>query len=108
MELPMDKQNRLASRAVQPQKVTVGVRPGYLSLGETGLSATVEVTEMMGSEVHVHCTVNGKDVVLILPTIEKDGQHFRAPEVGEKIALDFNGGLCQLFGANGENLEGKS
>ena len=108
MELPMDKQNRLASRAVQPQKVTVGVRPGYLSLGETGLSATVEVTEMMGSEVHVHCTVNGIDVVLILPTIEKDGQHFRAPEVGEKIALDFNGGLCQLFGANGENLEGKS
>jgi len=103
--LSMEKQNCLASRAVQPQKVTVGVRPGYLTLSENGVPATVDVTEMMGGEVHVHCGVDGKDTVVILPTVEKDGRHFHVPEAGEKITLSFNGGLCHLFSGDGENLE---
>ena len=107
MPLPMEKQNRLAARSAQPQKITVGVRPDYLTLtrNENGLSAAVEVTEMMGSEVHVHCSVNGKDAVLIVPTVEKDGQHFQPPEVGEEIRLGFRTELCHLFGEDGRNLE---
>lgn len=107
MPLPMEKQNRLAARSVQQQKITVGVRPDYLTLtrNENGLPAAVEVTEMMGSEVHVHCSVNGKDAVLIVPTVEKDGQHFQPPEVGEEIRLGFSTELCHLFGGHGENLE---
>lgn len=107
MPLPMEKQAGLGARSVQPQKITVGVRPGYLTLARDGdgLPATVEVTEMMGSEVHVHCSVNGKEAVLIVPTADKNGQNFRPPEVGEKIALGFQARLCHLFGSDGENLE---
>lgn len=107
MSLPMEKQNRLAAANAQLQKITMGVRPDYLyPAGEReGLAARVEVTEMMGSEVHVHGSVNGKDVVVIVPTVDKDGRHFQPPEVGEEIRLDFSTELCHLFGGHGENLE---
>ena len=109
MPLPMEKQNRLAAANVQPQKITVGVRPDYLALAwdGQGLSATVEVTEMMGSEVHVHCSVNGKEAVLIVPTVEKHGNRFHMLEVGKEIWLGFQTELCHLFGNGGENLEGQ-
>lgn len=107
MALPLEKQNRLAAGSVQPQKITVGVRPDYLypARDGKGLAAKVEVTEMMGSEVHVHCSVGEKEAVLIVPTVEKDGHHFQPPEVGEKIALAFRAELCHIFDRNGENIE---
>ena len=109
MALPLEKQNRLAAGSVQPQKITVGVRPDYLyPAGDgAGLAAKVDVTEMMGSEVHVHCSVNGKDTVVIVPTVEKNGQRFQPPGVGETIRLGFNVELCHLFGGDGESLEAR-
>lgn len=107
MELPEAKQAGLAARSVQAQRVTVGVRPDYLYLAGDGqgLAATVEVTEMMGSEVHVHGSVNGKEAVLIVPTVEKDGGRFQVPGVGEKAVLGFSTELCHLFGGDGRSLE---
>ncbi|WP_305116845.1 ABC transporter ATP-binding protein [Acutalibacter muris] len=107
MALPLEKQSRLAAGSVQPQKITVGVRPDYLypARDGKGLAAKVEVTEMMGSEVHVHCSVGGKEAVLIIPTVEKDGHHFQPLEVGEKIALAFRAELCHIFDRNGANIE---
>ncbi len=107
MALPLEKQSRLAAGSVQPQQITVGVRPDYLypARDGKGLAAKVEVTEMMGSEVHVHCSVGGKEAVLIIPTVEKDGHHFQPLEVGEKIALAFRAELCHIFDRNGANIE---
>ena len=107
MALPLEKQNRLAAGSVQPQKIKAGVRPDYLyPAGDgKGLAAKVEVTEMMGSEVHVHCSVDGKEAVLIVPTVNKDGRHFQPPGVGEQISIGFRAELCHLFGEDGRNLE---
>lgn len=106
MPLPMEKQNRLAAANAQPQKITACVRPDYLyPTGEgEGLAARVEVTEMMGSEVHVHCSVGGKEAVLIVPTVNKDGRHFQPPGVGEQIFIGFSAQLCHLFGEDERNL----
>ena len=76
-----------------------------MGLAQSGVAAVVEVTEMMGSEVHVHCDVSGKEAVFIVPTVDKDGRRFQPPEVGEGIRLGFSAQLCHLFGEDGRNLE---
>lgn len=58
-----------------------------------------------GSEVHVHCAVNKKEVVLIVAAVGKDGGHFHPPEVRKQIFVGFSSKLCHLFGENEQNLE---
>lgn len=36
------------------REVTGGIRPQHTSVGENQLTATIEVSETMGSEVHPH------------------------------------------------------
>ena len=69
--LSEDKQRRLREKNVAPQTVTLGVRPENISLteAEDGVSGAVDVSEMMGSEVHLHLNAEGKDTVIIVPTI---------------------------------------
>ncbi len=72
---------------------------------ETGntLTATVDVSEMMGSEVHLHASAGGRDVVVIVPTLDLGGG--RSFSAGDKLNLSFNGNVCHVFGQDGRNLE---
>ena len=72
IELPEDKQAALAAMPKVPAAVTVGVRPAQISLTDSGIPATVDVSEMMGSELHLHVSSEGKDVVIVVPTAEID------------------------------------
>ena len=36
------------------------------------LKGTVDVSEMMGSEIHYHVTYEGQDVILIVPTLDNE------------------------------------
>ena len=40
---------------------------------ESHIKATVDVSEMMGSSIHLHVNANGKDVVLVLATVDPAG-----------------------------------
>ena len=53
--------------------VTLGVRPEHITFAKDTGSHTitkVDVSEMMGSEVHLHVTAGEKDVVLRIPTTD--------------------------------------
>lgn len=63
------------------------------------LAATVEVSEMMGSEVHFHLSAVGRDVVVIVPTV------IDSVKRGDTLELAFDGSVCHVFGADGDNLE---
>ena len=39
---------------------------------DDGIDATVDVSELMGSELHLHVNSNGKDVVIVVPTTDID------------------------------------
>ena len=52
--------------------VILGVRPSHISLADKGIEAKVDVTELMGSELHLHLDSNGKDVVVVVPTTDVD------------------------------------
>ncbi len=100
--LDEEKQARLAAKNVAPQAVTLGVRPDHTDLGETGIPATVDVSEMMGSSVHLHVTAEGKDVIIIVPTIDMKGHY----SIGDKVHFTFGGNVAHVFSKETElNLE---
>ena len=108
VELSEEKQKNLSARKAAAQSITLGVRPSHMVLAkETGntLTATVEVAEMMGSEIHFHAGVEGRDVVVIVPTMDTNGQHIDTFHAGDKLNLTFSGSVCHVFGQDGKNLE---
>ena len=104
VELSDTKQKALAAKNVGSQAITLGVRPSHITLGDGAntLTATVDVSEMMGSEVHLHANAEGRDVVVIVPTLDLSSVSF-AP--GTAIPLSFDGSVCHLFDSEGKNLE---
>ena len=102
VELSDDKQARLAKNNVEPQDITLGVRPEHLTLkGTEMLKGTVDVSEMMGSEVHYHVTYDGQDVILIVPTLNN-----KTVGMGQEIGFTFTGSVAHLFHKDtGLNLE---
>ncbi len=102
VEVSADKQARLAAKKVEPQDITLGVRPEHLTLkGAEMLKGTVDVSEMMGSEIHYHVTYEGQDVILIVPTLDNE-----TVGMGKEIGFTFTGSVAHLFNKDtGMNLE---
>jgi multiple sugar transport system ATP-binding protein len=102
VELSADKEARLLKNNVQSQAVTLGVRPEHTNVGQSGVKAKVDVSEMMGSSVHLHLSAEGKDVIVIVPTIDLEGS-FRQ---GDNVFFNFQGNVAHVFSKETEkNLE---
>ena len=102
VELSQDKQERLAANNVEPQEVTLGVRPEHTNLVEGGVPAKVDVSEMMGSSIHLHVSAEGRDVIIIVPTIDMKGSY----SIGDNVSFSFNGNVAHVFSKETEkNLE---
>ena len=95
------KQKRLKDNNIEPQPITLGVRPDHMTIGKNGVDGTVDVSELMGAQAHLHMTVKGKDVIAIIPTIGGYTDY-----VGMTIKLEFTGNNVHLFSKENEkNLE---
>ncbi len=107
-ELSTDKQAALSSHKVPAQDITLGVRPSHMVLAKAPgntLTATVDVAEMMGSEIHFHANADGRDVVVIVPTMDANGERVDSFHAGDKLNLTFSGSACHVFSKDGRNLE---
>lgn len=101
VELSSEKQERLKAKNVKEQDVTLGVRPDHMFIAASGIPAKVEVSELMGTSVHLHMTVLDRDVIAIVPT---NGQ--KTDYAGEEIHLSFSGNVAHVFSKEDEsNLE---
>ncbi len=103
-----EKQKNLSGHKVAPQAITLGVRPSHMVLSKdpaNTLSATIEVSELKGSEVHFHANAEGRDVVVIVPTMDADGERIDSFRSGDKLNLTFSGNVCHVFNKDGKNLE---
>ena len=102
VELSAEKEARLLANDVQSQEITVGVRPEHLTLADKGVPATVDVSEMMGSSIHLHVTAEGRDVIIIVPT-EGAVSHFA---MGSVVNFTFSGNVAHVFSKEtSKNLE---
>ena len=103
VELSADKQARLLANDVQSQDVTLGIRPEHTDLTESGIPAKIDVSEMMGSSVHLHVTAEGKDVIIIVPTADLINDNFK---MGDEVHFTFKGSVAHVFSKETEkNLE---
>ncbi len=103
VELSKEKTERMLAKDVQSQPVTLGVRPEHVELAKKGVDATVDVSEMMGSEVHLHVNVEGKDAIIIVPTLDLESSDFK---MGDKVTFNFGGNVAHIFSREDEkNLE---
>ena len=104
-----DKQERLNANHVEPQEVTLGVRPEHILLAGDGpemIHGTVDVSEMMGSAIHLHLQTCGKDVIIIVQTMDIAGIHPAGFTMGQTIAFTFGGNVAHVFSKEtGANLE---
>ena len=101
-ELSPEKEERLYNKGVQSQDITLGVRPEHTDVSDTGVAATVEVAEMMGSSVHLHVNADGHDVIIIVPTVDMKGNY----EMGDTVHFSFTGKVAHVFSKETDrNLE---
>ncbi len=102
IELAPEKEERLLKNNVQSQPITLGVRPEHTDVADSGITAKVEVAEMMGSSVHLHVNANGRDVIIIVPTIDMKGNY----NLGDTVHFSFKGNVAHVFSKETEkNLE---
>ena len=102
VELSAEKEARLLKNNGQTQDVILGVRPEHTDLADKGVPAKVDVSEMMGSSVHLHVSAEGRDVIIIVPTIDMKGNF----AIGDSLNFAFQGNVVHVFSKETEkNLE---
>ena len=107
VELSEEKRARLLAGDVQSQEVILGVRPEHIFLTEAdnAVPAQVDVSEMMGSAVHIHVSACGRDVVIVVP-VSEEGQSQEAMDTGTPLRFIFRGSAAHVFHREtGRNLE---
>ena len=101
--LPVDgeKGKALADKYVSGRKILLGVRPEHIALSEnTGraIPCTLEVNEMMGSELHLHVyTEDGARLIVRVPTVNLSPEQRDSLSAGKKLWLTFSGKVMHFF-----------
>ena len=102
VQLDEKKTARLLNKNVQSQPITLGVRPEHTHISTNGIPAKVDVSEMMGSSVHLHVNANGRDVIIIVPTLDMENNY----NYGDLVHFTFAGNVAHVFSKEtGKNLE---
>ena len=106
VRLSGEKSARLAAGDVASQPIKLGLRPEHLMLTEedNAIFASVDVSEMMGSAVHIHVNACGQDVVIVVPLGEEEEDS--SLPMGQPVRFTFRGSAAHVFDAeSGRNLE---
>lgn len=95
------QQKALAANGVEPCDIVAGIRPQHVTVGEGELKATIEVSEMMGSEYNIHARCGEDEVVMLIPTYDLETD----VSMGQTIPFTTKPNLIQLFDKEtGNNL----
>ena len=102
VQLDEKKTARLLKNNVQSQSITLGVRPEHTHISDSGIPAKVDVSEMMGSSVHLHVNADGRDVIIIVPTLDMESNY----NYGDLVHFTFAGNVAHVFSKETDkNLE---
>ena len=101
IDLPEDKQAVLKANKTPSQLITLGIRPDHITLAnkqdDNAIKAIVDVTELMGSTIHMHVNIDGRDSIVILPTIDLDKDTRSGFAYGASIGVSFGGNVVHMF-----------
>ena len=107
VDLPAGIQDKLRAKSTPAQDIILGIRPEHISFvpaenSAGALSGTVDVSEMMGSELHLHVAVpqdndTTKDVVMRIATSDLPDHYHGGIPYGTQLHFSFPGALVHLF-----------
>ncbi len=92
-----DKQARLSANNVEEQDITLGLRPEHILLDGEGVDGKVDVYELMGSSVHLHVSVSGKDIIIVVSTMNMTDEDLKGLSAGKAIKFNFPGNVAHVF-----------
>ena len=101
LEVDGAKGKMLADANTAPGEVILGVRPEHIVLtaeGPGSIPCTLEVNEMMGSELHLHVyTEDGTRIIVRVPTIDLSMEQRNELVAGKKLYITFEGKVMHFF-----------
>ena len=102
IEVTGDKGEELRKLGAGEQDITLGVRPEHIVLAdadsEAAIPCTLEVNEMMGSELHLHVyTEDGTRLIVRVPTINLTLEQRSELVYGKKLYITFEGKVMHFF-----------
>ena len=107
--LSPEKCRRLAAADAESQEVVLGIRPEHIALsgGPGSVPAEVDVSEMMGSAVHIHVRTCGREAVIVVPVSEEAAERGEDTlAAGTAVGFTFRGSAVHVFDREtGINLE---
>ena len=103
-KLPVDGPNGelLAKNGISSREVTLGARPEHIVLADAKAENTIEtkliVSEMMGSEVHLHVrTTDDTDLIVRVPTIQLSPAQRANLHAGATLYITFEDKVMYFF-----------
>jgi multiple sugar transport system ATP-binding protein len=102
IEITGAKADMLAKNNVKSKDIILGVRPEHITLSNKGdanaIECTIQVNEMMGSELHLHVVVDGGDKLIVrIPTVSLTDAERAKLAYGEKMYFTFEGKVMHFF-----------
>ena len=95
------QQKALTQNGQKACEIVAGIRPQHITVGEGELTALIEVSEMLGTEVNLHTRSNEDEVVMVIPTVDLSVD----VSMGKTIHFTTQPRLIQLFDKQtGNNL----
>ncbi len=102
IEVTGDKADMLAAKNIGTREIVLGVRPEHITLSDksnpSAIPCTIQVNEMMGSELHLHVLVEGGDKLIVrIPTISLTDAERNYLVSGATIYVTFEGKVMHFF-----------
>ena len=102
IEVTGDKADMLAKKNITSRDIVLGVRPEHITLCDkdnpAAIPCTIQVNEMMGSELHLHVLVEGGDKLIVrIPTVSLTDAERKYLVSGSVIYVSFEGKVMHFF-----------
>ncbi|MBO2517077.1 MAG: ABC transporter ATP-binding protein [Clostridiales bacterium] len=97
-----EKAEALKEKGIGTQDILLGVRPEHITLAdpdcESAIPCTLEVNEMMGSELHLHVyTADESRLIVRVPTIDLSAATRRELVYGKALQITFDSKVMHFF-----------
>ncbi len=105
--LNRDQNEALAGKKIGSQDIILGVRPEHTTVlfgqNTNAIECTINVNEMMGSELHLHLTSQNQDRIIVrLPTVDLTAEQRANLNYGSKLYITFPAKVMHLFDPESE------
>ncbi len=104
VKIPLNEDQNavLTEKGAASQEIILGVRPEHTTVlfdnAENAIECTINVNEMMGSELHLHLSSANNDKIIVrLPTVDLTKEQRASLVSGNKLYITFPAKVMHLF-----------